>query len=152
MKHLILQVGKTTDARLTSLVAEYCDRISHYLSVEWQTVEPSNNKQHDLQRREEGERLLKRMKDADYVVLLDEAGSEYRSTELADWLRRKLNSGRRIVFVIGGAYGFSESVYARANEKISLSRITFSHQLVRLVFAEQLYRVCTILHGESYHH
>ena len=86
------------------------------------------------------------------MVLLDEHGNELRSVELASWLERKQHAVRRLVFVIGGPYGFSEAVYARANEKLSLSRMTFSHQMVRLVFTEQIYRACTIIKGEPYHH
>ncbi len=88
----------------------------------------------------------------DTVVLLDEHGAEYRSIEFANWLQKKQLTARRLVFVIGGPYGFSPSVYSRANEKISLSRMTFSHQMVRLIFTEQLYRACTIIKGEPYHH
>lgn len=86
------------------------------------------------------------------MVLMDEKGYEYRSVEFAKWIEQKRNSARRLVFVIGGAYGFSDAVYKRANEKISLSRMTFSHQMVRLIFTEQLYRACTIIKGEPYHH
>ena len=96
--------------------------------------------------------ILQRVQPGDLLVLLDEHGSEYRSIEFADWLRRKQNTVRRLVFAIGGPYGFSKSVYARADEQISLSRMTFSHQLIRLIFTEQLYRACTINKGEPYHH
>ena len=95
---------------------------------------------------------MQRLQPSDWVVLLDEHGRELRSIELADWLSKKQNVVRRLVFVIGGPYGFSPTLYARSNEKLSLSRLTFSHQMVRLVFTEQIYRACTIIKGEPYHH
>ena len=95
---------------------------------------------------------MKESQPTDTVVLLDEHGSELTSVQYADWLTRKQNTARRLVFVIGGPYGFSQEVYTRANDKISLSRMTFSHQMVRLIFTEQLYRACTIIKGEPYHH
>ena len=104
------------------------------------------------QKQKEGELILKEIQPSDTVVLLDEHGSEFRSIEYAKWLKQKQNTARRLVFVIGGPYGFSPDVYARANDKISLSRMTFSHQMVRLIFTEQLYRACTIIKGEPYHH
>ena len=100
----------------------------------------------------EGELILKQLQPADTVVLLDEHGREPRSVELAAWLEKKLQTARRLVFVIGGPYGFSPAVYERANEQLSLSRLTFSHQMVRAIFVEQLYRACTIIKGEPYHH
>lgn len=99
-----------------------------------------------------GQLILKKIEPADTVVLLDERGREFRSVELAAWMEKKQQSVRKLVFVIGGPYGFSPEVYARADEKISLSKLTFSHQMVRLIFVEQLYRACTILKGEPYHH
>ena len=106
----------------------------------------------EQQKSKEGEMILKVVSPSDDVVLLDEHGAEYRSIEFASWLEKKRNSGRNIVFIIGGPYGFSPDVYKRANGKISLSKMTFSHQMVRLIFTEQLYRACTIIRGESYHH
>ena len=106
----------------------------------------------EQQKQKEGELILKEIQPSDTVVLLDEHGSEFRSIEYANWMKQKQNTSRRLVFVIGGPYGFSSDVYARANEKISLSRMTFSHQMVRLIFTEQLYRACTIIKGEPYHH
>ena len=104
------------------------------------------------QKEREGELILRQIQDADHVVLLDEHGIERRSIDFASWLEKKSMSTRRMVFVIGGAYGFSSEVYQRADEKISLSQMTFSHQMVRLVFVEQIYRACTIIKGEPYHH
>lgn len=106
----------------------------------------------EQQKSKEGEMILKVVSPSDDVVLLDEHGAEYRSIEFASWLEKKRNSGRNIVFVIGGPYGFSPDVYKRANGKISLSKMTFSHQMVRLIFTEQFYRACTIIKGEPYHH
>ena len=100
----------------------------------------------------EGELILKQLQPSDTLVLLDEHGKELRSIEVAKWLEQKQQTARRLVFVIGGPYGFSEAVYSRANEKLSLSKLTFSHQMVRLVFTEQIYRACTIIKGEPYHH
>lgn len=96
--------------------------------------------------------ILKEIQPSDTVVLLDEHGAVFRSVEYANWLKQKQNTARRLIFIIGGPYGFSPDVYARANEKISLSCMTFSHQMVRLIFTEQLYRACTIIKGEPYHH
>ena len=106
----------------------------------------------DQQKTMEGELILKQLQASDTLVLLDEHGKELRSIELAKWLEQKQQTARRLVFVIGGPYGFSEAVYKRANEQLSLSRLTFSHQMVRLVFTEQIYRACTIIKGEPYHH
>ena len=105
------------------------------------------------QRTAEGEAILRQLTDGDYVALLDERGTEYRSVEFAAWLQKRMNSGmKRLVLVIGGPYGFSEAVYARADTRLSLSKMTFSHQIVRALFAEQLYRAFTILNNEPYHH
>jgi 23S rRNA (pseudouridine1915-N3)-methyltransferase len=106
----------------------------------------------DQQKTMEGELILKQLQPSDTLVLLDEHGKEFRSIELAKWLEQKQQTARRLVFVIGGPYGFSEAIYKRANEQLSLSKLTFSHQMVRLVFTEQIYRACTILKGEPYHH
>ena len=104
------------------------------------------------QKEREGELILKQIQPSDTVVLMDEHGQEFRSIEFAKWIERKQATARRLVFVIGGPYGFSQAVYDRANEKISLSKMTFSHQMVRLIFTEALYRACTIIKGEPYHH
>ena len=104
------------------------------------------------QKDKEGEAILRLLQPSDTVVLLDERGKEPRSIELADWLQRQQQTARRLVFIIGGPYGFSQQVYSRADSMLSLSRMTFSHQMVRLIFVEQLYRACTIIKGEPYHH
>ena len=100
----------------------------------------------------EGQLILKQLEKVDCTVLLDEHGKEYRSVEFARWLEQKRNTARRLVFIIGGPYGFSKDVYSRANEQLSLSKMTFSHQMIRLTFTEQVYRACTIIKGEPYHH
>ena len=112
----------------------------------------TKNISENQQKQKEGSLLLKRLQSSDTLVLLDEHGTEFRSLNFASWLQNKKNTVRRLVFAIGGPYGFDQEVYQRANEKISLSRMTFSHQMVRLVFTEQLYRACTIINGEPYHH
>ena len=112
----------------------------------------TKNLSEDQQKQAEGELILKMLQPSDTVVLLDEHGKEYRSVEFARWLEQKRNIARRLVFVIGGPYGFSPAVYARANEQLSLSKMTFSHQMIRLTFTEQVYRACTIIKGEPYHH
>jgi 23S rRNA (pseudouridine1915-N3)-methyltransferase len=106
----------------------------------------------EQQKTAEGELILKQIQPQDTVVLLDEHGRELRSVELARWLEQRQTTARRLVFVIGGPYGFSSAVYSRANEQLSLSKLTLSHQMVRLVFTEQIYRACTIIRGEPYHH
>lgn len=155
MKTELLVVGKTTDRNCQQGIDDYLGRIAHYMPFSL-TVIPalrnSRNLSEQQQRTAEGSQILAHLMPGDHVVLLDERGTERRSLEFAQWLQRKQQDGRRLVFVIGGPYGFSQDVYGRADESMSLSRMTFSHQMVRLVFAEQLYRACTIIKGESYHH
>lgn len=155
MKTLLILVGKTADKLYASGIADYAERISHYLPFSIKVIPELKNTRalsEEQQKQKEGELILAQLQAADTVVLLDEHGSEMRSVEFASWLRKKQQSARRLVFVIGGPYGFSQDVYSRAQELISLSRMTFSHQMVRLVFTEQLYRACTINRGEKYHH
>lgn len=155
MKTLLLQVGKTINKHFVAGINDYADRISHYMPFDIVTIPELRNTKNlteEQQKAAEGELILRQLQPTDHVVLLDEHGTEHRSIELARWLEQKQQSARRLVFVIGGPYGFSTAVYQRANEKISLSRLTFSHQMVRLVFTEQLYRACTIIKGEPYHH
>lgn len=155
MKTELILVGKTTNKHFVACIDDYVERIGHYMPFST-TIVPelrqTKNLTADQQKEREGELILQRLQPSDHVVLLDEHGSELRSVELAQWLQRKQQVARRLVFVIGGPYGFSPAVYARANEQLSLSRLTFSHQMVRLVFVEQLYRACTIIKGEPYHH
>ncbi len=155
MKAVLLVVGKTTNSHLAACIDDYVSRINHYLPFTLSVIQEIKNKgalsERQL-REQEGKTILRYIAEGDYVVLLDERGAEYTSKEFASWLEKKQQSSARLVFVIGGAYGFSESIYKRANEQLSLSRMTFSHQMVRLIFAEQLYRACTIIKGEPYHH
>ena len=155
MKTELIQVGKTTNKHFVAAIDDYAARIVHYMPFAITTIpelRATKNLTEEQQKQAEGELILRLLQPQDTVVLLDEHGREPRSVELASWLEKKRNSARRLVFVIGGPYGFSPAVYARADEQLSLSRLTFSHQMVRLVFAEQLYRACTIIRGEPYHH
>ena len=155
MKTELIMVGKTTNKHFSVCIDDYVGRISHYMPFTLTVIpELKNTKKlsEEQQKQLEGELILRTLQAGDFLVLLDEHGNELRSVELASWLERKQHAVRRLVFVIGGPYGFSEAVYARANEKLSLSRMTFSHQMVRLFFTEQIYRACTIIKGEPYHH
>lgn len=155
MKTVLILVGKTTDRNLSTAIDNYVQRIGHYMPFSIVIIpELKNTKSLSTQQQKEaeGELILRQLQTTDHVVLLDEHGQEPRSIELARWFQQRQQSVRRLVFVIGGPYGFSSSVYQRAQEQLSLSRLTFSHQLVRLVFTEQLYRACTIIKGEPYHH
>ena len=152
----LLTVGKTDISWVREGLEMYVSRLKHYAPfsvVEIPELKGVSSLTREQIKEREGALVLDRLKSADEVVLLDEKGREFRSQEFADWLSARLaGSGRDLVFVIGGAYGFSEAVYARADGRLSLSKMTFSHQLVRTIFAEQLYRAFTILRGEPYHH
>lgn len=155
MKTILLLVGKTIDKHLAAGINDYAARIAHYMPFEIITIpELKNTKSlsEEQQKTMEGELILKQLQPSDTVVIMDEHGKEYRSIEYARWLEQKRNTARRLVFIIGGPYGFSPKVYERADEKISLSKMTFSHQMVRLIMTEQIYRACTIIKGEPYHH
>lgn len=156
MKIVLLSVGKTDKDSFSILIKEYEKRINHYTVFETfivPDIKGSKKLPEKDQRSLEGNNILKALQSTDYVVLLDDKGREYSSTEFADFIEKKSYSvAKRMVFVIGGPYGFSDDVYTRANEKVSLSRMTFTHQMVRLIFTEQLYRAMTILKGEPYHH
>ena len=152
----LIVIGKTDSKEVAALVELYARRVNRYCRFALTTL-PDLRETRSLtarqQNRAEGERILGLLNESDCVVLLDEHGDELRSMEFADWIRKRTVSGlKRLVFVIGGPYGFSDEVYARANHKLSLSRMTFSHQLVRAIFAEQLYRAFSILANEPYHH
>ncbi len=156
MKICLLTVGKTDIGWVREGLETYSSRLSHYVPFSVCEI-PELKNTSALTRTQikerEGELILKAIKPTDRVILLDERGKEYRSVEFAEEIRRlSLAGGKDIVFVIGGAYGFSEAVYARSVGKISLSRMTFSHQMVRTIFTEQLYRAFTIIKGEPYHH
>jgi len=155
MKIELIVVGKTTNKHFTECIRDYAERIVHYSPFSINTLPALKNAKsltQNLQKQGEGEMIMKQLSPTDMVVLLDEHGREYRSVEFAEWLRKKQQTARKIVFVTGGPYGFSDEVYKRADEMMSLSKMTFSHQMVRLIFAEQLYRACTIIKGEAYHH
>ncbi len=148
-------VGKTVSPNFVMSINDYLERIKHYMPFEIITIpeiKNTKNLSEDQQKEREGDLILKSIQQSDTVVLLDEHGKEMRSIEFAKWTEAKRNEAKRLIFVIGGPYGFSKDVYSRANEKISLSKMTFSHQMVRLIFVEQIYRVCTIIKGEPYHH
>ena len=155
MKITLLVVGKTTDTRLVSLINDYQQRLTHYVPFEFVVVPDIKNAKslsEEQLKIAEGEAILSRLTPSMDVILLDEHGREFRSIEFADFLQKKMSSGKGLTLVIGGAYGFSEAVYQRANGKISLSQMTFSHQMIRLMAIEQIYRAMTILRGEPYHH
>ena len=156
MRLTLLTVGKTDIKWVKDGLEVYASRLAHYIPFEVNEIPELKNvsalTKEQIKSRE-GELILKALRPSDFVVLLDEHGCEMRSTEFAAWIEEKISrSGRDIVFVIGGAYGFAQSVYSRADGKMSLSRMTFSHQMVRTIFAEQLYRAFTIIKGEPYHH
>ena len=142
----LIVIGKTDSKEIAALVELYARRVNHYCRFAVTALPDVRNTKSMTVRQQ-------RTADGDYVTLLDERGEEYRSVEFALWLQKRLNSGvKRLVLVIGGPYGFSDEVYARADGRLSLSRMTFSHQIVRAIFAEQIYRAFTILNNEPYHH
>ena len=155
MKTVLLQVGKTVNKHFVAAISDYVERIGHYMPFEVVTIPELKNTKNlteEQQKQAEGELILRQLQPSDTVVLLDEHGREYRSIEFARWLEQKQQSARRLIFIIGGPYGFSPAVYARSNEQLSLSKMTFSHQMIRLTFTEQIYRACTIIKVEPYHH
>lgn len=156
MKIKLLAVGKTDDKNLEALFEKYRKRLGHYVNFSVEIIPDirnSRNLSFTEQKRAEGESILKRIQESDQVILLDERGKAFRSVELARDLQKKMNAGvRTLVLVIGGPYGFSEPVYQRANAEMSLSKMTFSHQMIRVFLVEQLYRAFTILRNEPYHH
>ncbi|MDL2252426.1 23S rRNA (pseudouridine(1915)-N(3))-methyltransferase RlmH [Odoribacter sp. OttesenSCG-928-J03] len=156
MKICLLVIGKTDASYIREGIEEYEKRLRKYIPYEMKVlpdVKNSKSMSEPLQKEKEGELLLSQFQSTDFVVLLDENGKQYDSVGYSDFLAQKmLEAKKRLVFVIGGPYGFAEKVYQRADDKISLSRMTFSHQMVRMIFAEQLYRAMTIMKGEPYHH
>ena len=155
MKITLLVVGKTTDARLGSLIDDYRQRLTHYVPFEISVIPELRNAKslsEAQQKEREGQEILRYATPAVEMILLDEHGREMRSIDYAQWLQKKMSAGRDLLFVIGGPYGFSPAVYERANGKLSISQMTFSHQMIRLLFVEQAYRAMTILRGEPYHH
>lgn len=156
MKIALVVIGKTDARYFVDAIGEYRNRLVHYIPFEMEVIPDIKNVKNlseSQQKEKEGELILKTLQPGDYLVLLDEKGKEFTSLQFAAYLEKKMhNIPKRIVFVIGGPYGFSESVYKAASEKISLSKMTFSHQMIRLIFIEQLYRAMTILNHEPYHH
>ena len=156
MKGLLIMVGKTTDKRFDTIIQEYVERINHYIPFSVEVVPELKNTKGlspNEQKEREGEQIQRSLQAGDYVVLLDEHGSERSSMDFAAWMQKKMAAGpKRLVFIVGGPYGFSETIHKRGNEKVSLSKMTLSHQMVRMFFVEQIYRAMTILSGEPYHH
>lgn len=156
MKIVFLTVGKTEDAYLKEGIDKYVKRLKHYTKLEIIEINELKNTKAltpEQQKTKEAELILKKLSPLDYVVLLDEKGAELSSKQFAAYLDKKaISSTSTLFFIVGGPYGFDASVYARANDKLSLSRMTFSHQMIRLLFVEQLYRAFTIIKGEPYHH
>jgi 23S rRNA (pseudouridine1915-N3)-methyltransferase len=152
----LLCIGKENADAFEEALGQYIKKIKLYNNFDMAVIPYLKNTKSmsfEEQKRKEGELLLKKISPSDCVVLLDERGKEISSVEFANFLQQKMNSGiKKLVFVIGGAYGFSEAVYQRQNAKISLSKLTFPHLMTRLIFTEQLYRAFTILHNEPYHH
>ena len=152
----LIVIGKTDSVEVARLVEEYKGRVGHYTRFGITTIPDVRNTRslsEAQQKKAEGEAILRMLQTSDYVVLMDERGREYTSEEWAAWLQKRMASGcKRLVFVIGGPYGFSQEVYDRADSLIALSKMTFSHQIVRAIFAEQLYRAFTIINNEPYHH
>lgn len=155
MKLTLLLTGKTTDAHLQALIDDYVKRLTHYVPFSMQVLPDLKNAKAlsmEQVKEQEGQLILKALTPNQEVILLDEHGREFRSMEFADYVQRKMASGRDVTFVVGGPYGFSKAVYDRADGQVSISKMTFSHQMIRLLFTEQLYRAMTILHHEPYHH
>jgi len=156
MKIKLISIGKTDNQSLEILIQNYMARLKHYIKFEFiaiPDVKSTKNLSLKQQQIKEGELLLKTITTTDFIVLLDEKGREFRSIDFANYLSKKMLAGtKQLVFIIGGPYGFSEDIYKIAHQKISLSKMTFSHQMVRLFFTEQLYRSFTILKNQPYHH
>ena len=156
MKIKLIAIGKTDDKRLLDLIDDYQKRLGHYIKFEFKVlrdIKNAKNLSESQQKDREGVLILKELTVTDQLILLDEKGYEFRSIEFSRFLQKKMNSGiKQLVFVIGGPYGFSDAIYHKAQGKVSLSKMTFSHQMIRLFMVEQLYRAYTILKNEPYHH
>lgn len=156
MKIKLLAIGKTDHKHLIQLIEEYQNRLKHYIKFEMETIPDIKNVKNlsEIQQKEkEGELILSKLQNTDQLVLLDDKGTHYTSVQFSEYLQKKMNAGiKQLVLVIGGPYGFSEAVYQKSSGKISLSKMTFSHQMIRLFIVEQLYRGFTILKNEPYHH
>ena len=156
MKILLVTVGNTDKKYMKEGIDEYIKRLSFYIPFETKVIADLKNRSAlsvDLQKEKEGQMILSQVLPGDHLILLDEHGSEFSSVEFSSWIEKKMITGlKQLVFVVGGPYGFSKNVYQRADFKIALSQLTFSHQMVRLIFVEQLYRAMTIIKNEPYHH
>ncbi len=156
MKTTLLVVGRTVEQHYITAINDYIQRTKRYITFDMEVIPELKNTKSlsvEVQKEKEGELILKALQPGDVVVLLDEHRNEMRSLEFADYMKRKMNTvNKRLVFIIGGPYGFSEKVYQASHEKISMSKMTFSHQMIRLIFVEQIYRAMTILNGGPYHH
>lgn len=156
MKITLISIGKTDDPQLRALIEQYQNRLRHYINFDHliiPDVKKAKNRTESQQKQQEGQLILAEVNAGDHLILLDENGKHYNSVDFSKLLQKQMNSGiKRLVFVIGGPYGFSEEVYRNAHSKLALSSMTFSHQMVRLFFVEQLYRAFTILRNEPYHH
>lgn len=155
MKTKLIVVGKTNDKNIIQGITDYVGRIGHYMPFDIVVIPELKNTKSlslDVQKEMEGDLILKQLQPSDFVVLLDEHGKEYRSIEFAAWIEKRRQASQNLTFIIGGPYGFAKKVYDRADSKLSLSKMTFSHQMIRLLFVEQIYRACTIIKGEPYHH
>lgn len=152
----LIAIGKTDNKAIIELIEEYTKRLNFYVKFELEIIPDLKNTKslsEQLQKEKEGELILKKTIPSDDLILLDERGKSYSSMDFSQFIQKKMNSGlKQLIFVIGGPYGFSDSVYARSNGKVSLSKMTFSHQMIRPFFIEQIYRAFTILRGEPYHH
>lgn len=156
MKIKLLAIGKTDDKNLMQLIDTYQKRLKHYIKFEFEIIPDIKNTKNlskNQQKEKEGELILNKLQNTDQLVLLDDKGTSFNSVEFSKYLQKKMNSGiKQLVLVIGGPYGFSEAIYKKATQQISLSKMTFSHQMIRLFVIEQLYRGFTILKNEPYHH
>jgi len=152
----LIAIGKTDSVSLQDLIKDYENRLKHYIKFELDIIPDIKNVKNlseTQQKEKEGELILKKLKATDVLILLDENGKQFGSVEFSDFLQKKMNSGiKQLVLVIGGPYGFSDAICKKAQAKTSLSKMTFSHQMVRLFIIEQLYRAFTILKNEPYHH
>ncbi|MBQ4548450.1 MAG: 23S rRNA (pseudouridine(1915)-N(3))-methyltransferase RlmH [Bacteroidales bacterium] len=156
MKIVFLVIGKTDESYLDTGILKYIKRLEHYVPFEMKIIPDIKNRKtltEEQQKKSEGELILSNINIGDDLVLLDENGKTFSSVAFSQWIEKQMNIGsKRMIFVVGGPYGFSKEVYAKAKFKISLSEMTFSHQMIRLIFVEQLYRAFTIIKGEPYHH
>ena len=156
MKILFLVIGKTDESYLETGISKFIKRLEHYIPFEMKVIPDIKNRKtltEDQQKKAEGDLILSQLNPGDDLILLDEKGKTFTSVMFSQWIEKQMNAGsKRIVFVVGGPYGFSKDVYDKAKFKISLSEMTFSHQMIRLIFVEQLYRAFTIIKGEPYHH